>query len=332
MYKLDRKDREILFQLDLDARQPNSRIAKKVRASKEVVGYRIRRMVDAGVIQGFYALVDITKLGFHNGRMFFKLKKIGPEEEKRFIGYFNSHPNSWWVNSNSGSYFSDAGIAFWVRDVDDFHEMKEEILGKFRQNLESYADSFYSKIHVWRRNYLSPRQEARKYDLIPGSSRAVSFDERDLRLLEALSCDARIPLVELARKAGLSASAAKYRLKSLRQKKVILGFRPKIDLAKIGHYWYKVEFQLEDYRTKHALQAFCGAHPNVVYAYESIGGRTDFEIELEVESHEKFREVLDSMRARFKDSIRTYSFNLWSAEHRLVFFPTLGFFRRQGVI
>lgn len=325
MQALDKKDREILYQLDLDARQSNSQIARKVRLSKEVVGYRIKRMADEGIIEGFYALVDITKLGYLNGRIFFKLKNISPEEESALYRFFKGHKSFWWVCSISGSSV-DLGIACWAKGVVDFQRLKEEILNPYRAKVESYRDSIYSAFHVWRKHYLSPKDAHKSYSLIPGDGEKAEFDAYDLELLSAVSNDARISLVALAQKAGLSITTAKYRLQKLQRSKVILGFRPKINLAKIGYFWYKVEFQLEDNSKKKALLAYFHSHPNIVYAYESIGGGTELEMEMEVESHGKFREIVDGIRANFKDAIRTYNYYLWSNEHKIVFFPSEEFF------
>ena len=325
MLTLDRKDREILYQLDLDARQLNSRIAKKVRLSKEVVGYRISRMEREGIIQGYYALVDITKLGYLNGRVFIKLKGASPADERAMVEEFARDSRTWWVNSISGSS-ADMGIAYWVRDIADFHAVKEELLNKYGGKIDSYQESIYSGFHVWRRNYLSAREEAPKYDLIEGSSAPVAFDEEDVRLLSALSGNARMPLVELAKKARLSVNTAKYRLKRLQREKVLLGFRPKISMDKAGIYWYKVEFQLEDNSKKKAMIAYFGAHKNILYAYESIGGGTELEMEMEVESHAQFREIIDAFRQKFAPAIRTYSYYMWSAEHKIVYFPSEEFF------
>ncbi len=327
MQPLDKKDREILFQLDLDARQPNSRIAKKVRASKEVVGYRIKRMEEEGIIKGYYVLVDMTKLGYHNARIFIKLKNIGPKEELETIGYFEKNPRCWWVNSISGS-FTDIGIAFWVKDLNDFHEWKEELMNRFRKRIDFYRESYYSKIHVWRRNYLSSKDERAHYSLILGNSEAIEYDIHDIRLLSALSQDARLPIVKLAQKVGLSVTATKYRLEGLKKRGAILGFRPKISFPKTGYYWYKVEFRLEDNRTKEKMLAYFASHPNIVWAYESVGGGTELEMEMEVESHEKFREVADGIRAKFRDAIRTYNYYLWSTEYKIVFFPPEEFFEK----
>lgn len=329
MLALDRKDREILCQLDLDARQPNSAIAKKVRASKEVVGYRIARMEREGIIQGYYALVNMTKLGFLNGRVFIKLKGASPEEELSMMAEFAKSPNTWWVNSISGSS-ADMGIAYWAKDVSNLHNVKEELLNKYRRKIESYRESVYTGFHVWRRNYLSQREQPVKYDVIRGCARLVDFDGHDVGLLSALSKNARMPLSELARKAGLSINTAKYRLKRLQKEKVLLGFRPKISMEKVGIYWYKVELQLEDNSRKKEMLAYFGQHPNILYAYESIGGGTELEMEMEVESHEQFREIIDGFRKRFAQAIRTYNYYMWTAEHKIVYFPSAEFFGMRG--
>ncbi|MFO7677029.1 MAG: AsnC family protein, partial [Thermoplasmatota archaeon] len=41
--KLDLKDRKILYELDLDCRQSNSQIGKKVGLGRDVVSYRINK-------------------------------------------------------------------------------------------------------------------------------------------------------------------------------------------------------------------------------------------------------------------------------------------------
>ena len=46
--KLDVKDKKILAKLDMNARQPIAHIARKVRLSKEVTHYRIKRLEEKG--------------------------------------------------------------------------------------------------------------------------------------------------------------------------------------------------------------------------------------------------------------------------------------------
>ena len=72
MYKLDKKDKQILYQLDLDSRQSFNQIARKVKLSREVVQYRVKQLEKKGIIKGYQTLIDVTKLGYLNCRFFIK--------------------------------------------------------------------------------------------------------------------------------------------------------------------------------------------------------------------------------------------------------------------
>ena len=56
--KLDEKDRKILVELDKDARQSDSEIAKKVRISKQVANYRIQNLIKRDI---FNQIIDHLK-------------------------------------------------------------------------------------------------------------------------------------------------------------------------------------------------------------------------------------------------------------------------------
>ena len=54
----------ILQCLQEDARQSNTAIAKKVGVSSPAVGERIRKMEDAGILQGYKAIVNPEAMGY----------------------------------------------------------------------------------------------------------------------------------------------------------------------------------------------------------------------------------------------------------------------------
>jgi len=65
---------------------------------------------------------------------------------------------------------------------------------------------------------------------------------------------------------------------------------------------------------------FFHQHPNIIYAYETIS-ENDLEVEMEVESYEEFRKVLDEIRNLFGKSIKKYYHLLWYKEHKFLFMP-----------
>jgi len=61
--KLDIKDKKILYELDVNCKQTNAQIAKKVGLSRDSVGYRIKKLERESFILGYRTLINFRKLG-----------------------------------------------------------------------------------------------------------------------------------------------------------------------------------------------------------------------------------------------------------------------------
>lgn len=61
---LDRIDAQLLTELDRDARQPVSELARRVGMSGPAVAERLRRMGASGLLRGFSAEIDTRSLGY----------------------------------------------------------------------------------------------------------------------------------------------------------------------------------------------------------------------------------------------------------------------------
>jgi Lrp/AsnC family transcriptional regulator for asnA, asnC and gidA len=59
-------------------------------------------------------------------------------------------------------------------------------------------------------------------------------DEKDLRIIEMLVGNARIPKTEIARKLGVTEAAIRKRISNLERKSEILGYRAVINYKKVG--------------------------------------------------------------------------------------------------
>ena len=103
MYKLDIKDRKILYHLDIDCRQSNTQIGKKVGLKKDVVAYRVKKLQEEGIIKNFYTEIDTFRLGYDVFRMIEQLSKYPTNELRK--EYMNSIAT--YVCSNCGRYYED---------------------------------------------------------------------------------------------------------------------------------------------------------------------------------------------------------------------------------
>ena len=316
MYKLDKKDRDILYELDLDSRQSFNQIGRKVRLSKEVVQYRIKQLEKKGIIKGYQTLIDVSKLGYLTCRFFIKFQKNTPEEENKIIEYYKKHSKFWWVDSIGG--FIDIGLACWVKDIYEFFEIKEDLINRFGKFISKLKISIYYKFYIYNRKYLSQRKEF--YEKIMLFPEKADFDEKDLEILRLIAGNARTNVVDISEKTGISVSNVSYRINNLVKKKIILGFKVLLDLEKIGYYWYKVEMQISNISIKKQMLEYFKQSPNIVYAYETISDN-DIEFELEVKSHEEFKKSLDKIKKLFGKAIKKDHYFIWSKEHKFLFMP-----------
>ena len=62
-YSLDRLDKEILEILQEDGRISYSKIAQMLNMSESTIHMRIKRLKELGILRGFYADIDMEKIG-----------------------------------------------------------------------------------------------------------------------------------------------------------------------------------------------------------------------------------------------------------------------------
>ena len=72
--ELDMLDKKIMYELDFNARASITGIAKKARASKETVNFRIKRLLKEDYIKGFYTVFNTAKLGYYYCKTFLERK------------------------------------------------------------------------------------------------------------------------------------------------------------------------------------------------------------------------------------------------------------------
>ncbi|MBN1645503.1 Lrp/AsnC family transcriptional regulator [Candidatus Woesearchaeota archaeon] len=305
MHSIDDVDKSILFELDKNSRQSVKMLAKTLNLKRDTVAYRIKRMESESIIQGYYALIDYSKLGYTLVRQYFKFQNTSPEIEKQIIDYLVGLKSTLTVYSTEGS--SDVAIGYLVHSLDEFDAILKSFLAKFKQYIyESNTSIFLEYVHFLR-NYLVHMNARNTSAVGTGASQAVDFDDTDIAILKTLTEDAKTPLLEIANKLGLSSMAVSYRIKQLQKKQIILGYKALINSSFIGFEYYKIDLQLEQLGRIPELRSYITEHPNIIYEDRTIGG-SDMEFDAELEDYDSFYALLDDIKTKFPGIIRTYKF------------------------
>jgi len=302
--KLDKKDMMILFELDMDCRQSDAGIGRKVGLSREVVNYRIRNLIRRQVIERFYVIIDVARLGLISYKLYLQFQNLNREKEKEISSFFLNHPNYEWLALCSGGW--DMIIGIWAENTHKFNEIFMEFSDRYGQYVMNKAFTITLGLPHYRKEYLVGKKVATEPSVyFGGKPKKEKLDSIDMAILRILANNARMPLVDIAKRVKSSARVVAYRIRELQRKKVIQAFRVTIDHKKIGMMFMKAFFFLQNIseKTMSRFISYCATHPNIVTVIQ-CAGPWDIEIEFEIEDHERFDRTMKEIRELFGGFIR----------------------------
>ena len=311
MHDLDLLDKKIMYELDLNARASVTEIARKVRASKETVNFRIRRLLKEVYIKNFYTIFNTSKLGKFYYKTFVKFYNTTQQIEQEIIKYLKNISSCAYLGSCEGPY--DLIFLIAVQNSGQF----KEFLTDFKEKFGDYV--LEKETHT----VLTTHRLNQKF-LYAGSTKKDSFyqdkiinteiDEIDIEIMKILSTNARIPLVELAKKIKVDAKVVKYRIKKLEKKGIIIAYASSQNFEKLGLEFIQINFKLKNLKIIPSIITFFDETNKCLFALELLG-KYDLTIEIHVENDKVLREIMEKFKEKFVEQYIDYDiFNMYK-EH-----------------
>ncbi|MFH1275903.1 MAG: Lrp/AsnC family transcriptional regulator [Candidatus Woesearchaeota archaeon] len=135
----------------------------------------------------------------------------------------------------------------------------------------------------------------------------VKIDVKDQKILAELDMDARMPSTILAKRVGLSRQVVEYRLKRLKNEKVIFGARGIFDSVVVGYNWYRVMFRLLsiNQEEKKLFMDYLRKHPFTFWLGE-VGGNWDLVTNFVCKDNFHFNEIFEEVITAYGKYIRDY--------------------------
>lgn len=302
---LDELDRKILYHWDLDARQSASQLAKKVGSNKDTVNFRMKRLVEEGIVTSFFTELKGSKLGLSVFKVYMQFQNMNKEAEKEFMKHVRSMTNFAWAVSCSGRW--DALFVFWGKSPYAFHSEFIKITNKFSKYILNKSVIFNINWFYYNRKWLLDEYKqpfAIKYGEEPES---YMLDETDKEILKMLIHDARAPIIRIAKKLNQSSQNIINRIKKLERDGIIAKYSLGIDYEKIGYVFCKAFIYLHNVTQERLdeLYQYCSDDPHI-FALTTTLGSWDVELEFEVRNFEQMTEIMDKMRMKFSDIVTNY--------------------------
>jgi len=317
---LDKIDRKLLFEMDDNCRQSHAQIGRKIGISKQVVSYRLKRLIDQRVITTFYALIDIAKFGFTLYRVQYRLQNADSDKQKEIIKFLSEHPSILWVASTGGRW--EMVIDIMAKNVVQFDRILGEIDKRFPNNLQNRDILILVDALHYKRSYLINSRKSEEIIFVGGEPREHDLGKTDLKILSIIAKNSLIQLTSLAEELRTSTDVVRYRIKKLEEKGYITGYRALIHPNTFGYSTYKMLMKLQKISPEKfkEMLTFGNLHLNITYGLKTIGA-WDFEFEMEVESDRQFQEIVMEVKNKFSNIIRDYEMLRIFYDHRFNYFP-----------
>ena len=318
MNELDTKDKKLLSELDVNARQTNSELSKKVRLSKKGVEYRISQLAKKDIIQGFYPVVDFLKLGYSYNRVFIKLQYLNDNIRNQIDEYIKKTEGINWAVWFRGTY--DLGLAFWTKTATEFKDRLLEFVAEFNDQIKDLH--FSQVIQLYHYPYKMFQSNNNTLATMKETSNIKNIDNIDKKILLELNKNSRLTSTQIARNIDSNYKLVSYRIKRLIDNEILLASRAKINHLALGMIHYKVfaYLKFKDIESIKVLKNYIQSLKQTVYTVDHTEANfLDFEIV--VFSVEELQGILDDISNKFIGMVREFQHFTFGKTIKISFLP-----------
>jgi len=312
--KLDKKDRKILSLLMLDARMNLAELAKHVELSKSNISRRIKRLEESGLINGYHAFIDVSKIGMKTSIILIN-SKVTQSAKEQYIEKIKYNPNIYSIAEMMGVY--DIWIGINYKENNEKDKIIDQILDK---EIMKDFEIINIKTHFPKLNFTKEMSEKFKDKELNFTGKTINIDEKDEKILSSLSNNCRVSTVDLAAKLNIPRETIKYRIQKLISSGVIAKFQPTINFFTLGGEFYFIRLKLIKQSKKKEIMNYLA---ETLRANTILESDTTYQIMafLQFKNHNEFRKFEETLIFKFKEDIYDYSFEVARSQHKLDWFP-----------
>lgn len=307
--KITKKDLLLLQELDKNARQSYSQLAKKTKINKETTKYRIQRLQEKNILKGFW-LIPTPNLGFILHKILIKNTSLGNTEA--LIKFLQQKAVSWFAETEGSKDFA---ITTLTNDMVEFKEFYIEFQKKFGKYFGQKELILCTKILEMNEKYLYEKGQL-TYSLdLPLFQKTIQLDETDQKIIQELSNDGRMSLVEISKKTNKTPEAVAKRYKNLEKQGIIKKIKPRINFQKLGLNYYHLILEVKDANDIEQIINYYKAHYACISLMTYIG---NYDLHLEfITKKESLNEILEDLRNKFGEKLNKHELLRITKEHRI---------------
>ncbi len=144
--EIDETDYKLLNDLAVNARAPLVDLSEKLNCSPQNVSYRIKNLLQNGVINGLRVGLDLSKIGLQHYKVDLYLKEH--KLKKSILKYLEEKSYIEYMNFSIG--WADLEPEFVVKNFDEFTKIFDDINNKFSGGIKKQSFFITDTFHKLR--------------------------------------------------------------------------------------------------------------------------------------------------------------------------------------
>jgi len=196
-------------------------------------------------------------------------------------------------------------ICITTKDIFSHNAELNKVLKSWGKNITMCEVGVGLDFQQFPRTYLVGKDNTEKIVYISGGETALAkMNETEKKVMSVLQQDGRMDFVKLAKILGISTSMAHTAFKNLIRRKVIRKTAMTLNHAIIGSKHFRVVLKIAQHNPERIqnFYDFCVVHRNV-FNWIPVMGNWQLFLDIEIEDHEKLRDLIREMKFQFQDVI-----------------------------
>jgi len=318
MNNIDVIDRKILYQLSINSRQSNNQLAKKTGIKNNIVNYRIKKLEEHNIIRGYHTVTNTYSMfGISTIRFHYSFDLVPSDIEQKINQFICENKNISFAVRTFGAF--DLSFLYHYHNIKDIYTFNLQFKKNFGSYIKKETISHYIYEYYRPLEYLLKQPEKHKW-ITTGIKNIPSLSHQEINILSALAENARIQLYELAQKVGLTSETISKKIRHMIKSGIIIGFRPSIDITKLGYESYKLNISLKNHHNRKAIIQYLEDNPHLIYI-DFTFGENDLEFEFHLKNLNELADIIMDINTHFPDSIRHYNYVMREKMLKFSYFP-----------
>jgi Lrp/AsnC family leucine-responsive transcriptional regulator len=293
-------------------------LARKLKTSKEVIHYRLNKLIDEKVILRLHTIPYTYRFGLTAYKIYLRLHDISRENLDSLIEYLMKDKDVFWIGISKGRW--DIIFGIWAKNIEDFFIIQDKILERFSKYIQDKELSISRESLQYNRRWMyHDNSPVLEFNFGEKESK-IDLDEEDRSILNELIRNSREKVIDIADKTKLSVDIVSYRIKKMEKQKIIRGYKCLWNVSKLGFTTCKafVYFKNITEEKKKEFINYCKNIDNTINIVITFAP-WDLEIMFETENYESYFKIMDNIKEKFNSIIKFYDSILITSEPKQVF-------------